>query len=266
MMELAELFQDMDNLVVQQEAAVVNIEMKGEEVVENMDKGTEQIGVAIQSARNARKWKWWCLGIVGKFLYTFLENSANVNSPHYCYYRCRCPHLQVRYPDTSQDYNHSSQAMGTFRLHPINQTLRRWPCGCSRSRFRTYVLKVSCARFGMVRRQTGGSRPGLYPKESQAIPGINTLHIQCWHIHGLQFRYGWVCCMSFELATRSFFCVPISGVYIMFLCQTVRREWSRCKNTTRFCLSIWWLCYLRSWGHKGKKWSYREQYKGREMV
>ncbi|CZR55792.1 related to putative snare protein syn [Phialocephala subalpina] len=62
--ELAQLFEDMDNLVMQQEAAVVNIEQKGEEVVENMDKGTEQIGVAIQSARNARKWKWWCLGIV----------------------------------------------------------------------------------------------------------------------------------------------------------------------------------------------------------
>lgn len=62
--ELAQLFEDMDNLVMQQEAAVVNIEQKGEEVVENMDKGTEQIGVAIKSARNARKWKWWCLGIV----------------------------------------------------------------------------------------------------------------------------------------------------------------------------------------------------------
>ncbi|KAI9052041.1 hypothetical protein LZ554_004295 [Drepanopeziza brunnea f. sp. 'monogermtubi'] len=63
MIELAEMFQDMDNLVVQQEAAVVNIEMKGEEVVENLDKGNEQIGTAIQSARNTRKWKWWCLGI-----------------------------------------------------------------------------------------------------------------------------------------------------------------------------------------------------------
>lgn len=62
--ELAELFQDMDNLVMQQEEAVVNIEQKGEDVVENLDKGTEQIGVAIKSARNARKWKWWCLGIV----------------------------------------------------------------------------------------------------------------------------------------------------------------------------------------------------------
>jgi len=63
MIELAELFQDMEALVVQQEAAVTNIEMKGEEVVENMDKGTQEIGTAIKSARNARKWKWWCLGI-----------------------------------------------------------------------------------------------------------------------------------------------------------------------------------------------------------
>ena len=65
MIELAELFQDMEALVVQQEAAVTNIEMKGEEVVENMDKGTQEIGAAIKSARNARKWKWWCLGICG---------------------------------------------------------------------------------------------------------------------------------------------------------------------------------------------------------
>ena len=67
MIELAELFQDMQALVVQQEVAVTNIEMKGEEVVDNMDKGTQEIGVAIKSARNARKWKWWCLGICGMF-------------------------------------------------------------------------------------------------------------------------------------------------------------------------------------------------------
>jgi syntaxin 1B/2/3 len=65
--ELSQLFRDMDVLVVQQEAAVVNIEMKGEEVVDNMDKGTQEIGTAIKSARNARKWKWWCLGICGTF-------------------------------------------------------------------------------------------------------------------------------------------------------------------------------------------------------
>jgi syntaxin 1B/2/3 len=67
MIELAELFQDMENLVVQQEAAVTNIEMKGEEVVENMDKGTEEIGTAVKTARATRKKKWWCLGISGMF-------------------------------------------------------------------------------------------------------------------------------------------------------------------------------------------------------
>lgn len=69
MIELAELFQDMENLVVQQEAAVTNIEMKGEEVVENMDKGTEQIGVAVKTARATRKKKWWCAGITRKFTF-----------------------------------------------------------------------------------------------------------------------------------------------------------------------------------------------------
>lgn len=63
MIELASLFEDMNNLVVQQEEAIVNVEMKGEEVVENVDMGTEELGVAIQSAKNARKWKWYCLGI-----------------------------------------------------------------------------------------------------------------------------------------------------------------------------------------------------------
>ena len=65
MTELAQLFEDMDVLVMQQEAAVVNIEMKGEEVIENLDKGNEEIGHAIVSAKNTRKWKWWCLGISG---------------------------------------------------------------------------------------------------------------------------------------------------------------------------------------------------------
>ncbi|PMD31584.1 t-SNARE [Hyaloscypha variabilis F] len=63
MIELAGLFDDMNNLVMEQEAAVTNIEMKGEEVVEHMDKGNQEIGTAIVHARNTRKWKWWCLCI-----------------------------------------------------------------------------------------------------------------------------------------------------------------------------------------------------------
>jgi syntaxin 1B/2/3 len=63
MEELAQLFQDMDTLVVQQEAAVTQIEQKAEEVVDNLDKGNEEIGVAVNTARKTRKKKWMCLGI-----------------------------------------------------------------------------------------------------------------------------------------------------------------------------------------------------------
>lgn len=81
MIELAELFNDMDNLVMQQEAAVTNIEMKGEEVVENMDKGNEEIGTAIVHARNTRKWKWWCLCICSMLLSIFLQYALPLPPP-----------------------------------------------------------------------------------------------------------------------------------------------------------------------------------------
>ena len=66
MVELSQLFQDMDTLVVQQEAAVTQIEQKGEEVVENLDKGNEEMGTAVTTARATRKKKWICLGISGE--------------------------------------------------------------------------------------------------------------------------------------------------------------------------------------------------------
>lgn len=66
MMELSQLFQDMDTLVIQQEAAVVQIEQKGEEVVDNLDKGNQEIGVAVNTARKTRKKKWICLAICGQ--------------------------------------------------------------------------------------------------------------------------------------------------------------------------------------------------------
>jgi syntaxin 1B/2/3 len=66
LIELAQLFQDMDTLVVQQEEFVTNIEQKAEETVENFDKGNEEIGTAITTARKTRKKKWICLAIVGK--------------------------------------------------------------------------------------------------------------------------------------------------------------------------------------------------------
>ncbi|CRK26260.1 hypothetical protein BN1708_014441 [Verticillium longisporum] len=88
MVELAQLFQDMDTLVVQQEAAVAQIEQKGEEVAENLDKGNEEIGVAVDTARKTRKKKWWCLGIcvliiliiVGAVVAYVMINNSNKNN------------------------------------------------------------------------------------------------------------------------------------------------------------------------------------------
>lgn len=68
MIELSQLFADMEALVVQQEETVNIIEMKGEEVVENMEKGTQEIGTAIVHAKARNRKKWWCLGIVGMLL------------------------------------------------------------------------------------------------------------------------------------------------------------------------------------------------------
>ncbi|EGX89917.1 syntaxin [Cordyceps militaris CM01] len=93
MVELSQLFQDMDTLVVQQEAAVVQIEQKGEEVVENLDKGNEEMGIAVNTARKTRKKKWICLGIcvaiiliivIVVLIYIFVirgQNNNNNNNP-----------------------------------------------------------------------------------------------------------------------------------------------------------------------------------------
>lgn len=101
MVELSQLFQDMDTLVVQQEAAVMQIEQKGEEVVDNLDKGNEEIGVAVNTARKTRKKKWICLGICSKFaLHVFLRIGIPnpVSSCHYCYHCHYRSSLPLRHP------------------------------------------------------------------------------------------------------------------------------------------------------------------------
>ncbi|PGH07917.1 hypothetical protein AJ79_06125 [Helicocarpus griseus UAMH5409] len=64
LIELAQMFQDLDTLVVQQEAAVEQIDQQAEDVNENMHKGNEEIDGAIEKARARNKKKWICLGIV----------------------------------------------------------------------------------------------------------------------------------------------------------------------------------------------------------
>ncbi|KAI9799906.1 MAG: Plasma membrane t-SNARE, secretory vesicle fusion [Piccolia ochrophora] len=64
MIELAQLFQDMEALVVQQEPAVAQIEQKGEQVTEDVGRANTEISGAIEKARSRNRKKWWCLLIV----------------------------------------------------------------------------------------------------------------------------------------------------------------------------------------------------------
>lgn len=66
MIELAQLFQDMEAAVVQQEAPIEHIDAKAEDTVVHLDKGNEQLNQAVDKARSARRKKWICLGIFGK--------------------------------------------------------------------------------------------------------------------------------------------------------------------------------------------------------
>ena len=67
MVELAQLFQDMEAAVIEQEPAVMDIEQKGEETVTNLGQGNKQLDSAVDKARAARKKKWICLGISSMF-------------------------------------------------------------------------------------------------------------------------------------------------------------------------------------------------------
>ena len=66
MVELAQLFQDMEAAVVEQEPAVANVEGKTEDTVVNLDQGNKHLDGAVVKARSARKKKWICFWIVGK--------------------------------------------------------------------------------------------------------------------------------------------------------------------------------------------------------
>lgn len=62
--ELAVLYQELATMVEQQETVIVDAENKGQDVVNNLESGNQQVAEANKSARNRRKLKWWCFFIV----------------------------------------------------------------------------------------------------------------------------------------------------------------------------------------------------------
>ncbi|KAL8710785.1 MAG: hypothetical protein Q9225_007226 [Loekoesia sp. 1 TL-2023] len=73
MIELAQLFQDVDAAIVEQEAPVQEIEKGTERTHEHVTGGTKHLGGAIEKARAVRRKKWICLGIVGMSLLALVE-------------------------------------------------------------------------------------------------------------------------------------------------------------------------------------------------
>jgi len=63
MMELAQLFQDLDAMVIEQEPMIEQAEKKADDTRVHMESGVVELGGAVTSARAARKKKWYCLGI-----------------------------------------------------------------------------------------------------------------------------------------------------------------------------------------------------------
>ncbi|KAL2010865.1 hypothetical protein VTN00DRAFT_3583 [Thermoascus crustaceus] len=64
MIELGRLYQEVAELVHQQEPAVEQINQGANEVVENVNNANQHLNSAIKSARKARKWKWITLLVV----------------------------------------------------------------------------------------------------------------------------------------------------------------------------------------------------------
>lgn len=64
MVELAQLFQDLDQILQQQEPLVADVERNGDDVRENITKGNEEVITAITTARARNRKKWWCLLVV----------------------------------------------------------------------------------------------------------------------------------------------------------------------------------------------------------
>ena len=63
MVELAQLFQDLEAMVVQQEPAVKVIDQRGEEVNDHVTKANVELTGAVKKGLAARRKKWICLGI-----------------------------------------------------------------------------------------------------------------------------------------------------------------------------------------------------------
>lgn len=89
--ELAELFQNMEQLVIEQEPMVEQIDQRGHEIQTDVAKAHTELETAVESAKSARRKKWWCLLICRKCSTEPCSHTVKVNShnSHHYHHHCR---------------------------------------------------------------------------------------------------------------------------------------------------------------------------------
>ncbi|KAF3915868.1 Syntaxin-2 [Arthrobotrys entomopaga] len=73
MLELTQLFEQMNQLVVEQQEVVDTVESHAAKVEEDTSHAVNELTTAIKSAEGARRKKWWCLLLVCKFTMLFFQ-------------------------------------------------------------------------------------------------------------------------------------------------------------------------------------------------
>lgn len=69
MLELAQLFSDVEAAVISDEDAVEDIESKTELIVEHVTKGNKELDRGINAASSRNRKKWYCLGALGECIF-----------------------------------------------------------------------------------------------------------------------------------------------------------------------------------------------------
>lgn len=144
MTELAQLMQDLDTIIIQQEEPLMKIEQQAEDTVQQLEEANVHLDKANESARATRRKKWICLGICGMSpRYQFPRDEPkrldadilfSLCSPH-CRYHCCDRRRLFRGDEQEQQQQHQHHQHGPRSdrdLHAIFGTARQGPGRCEK--------------------------------------------------------------------------------------------------------------------------------------
>lgn len=125
MIELAQLFQDMEAAVVQQEAPIQHIDDKAENTVTHVQQGNTQLDGAVTKARSARKKKWICLGIGRTYLHMSSKTRNLLTLSKYLSSSSSSPQSSSVWLSRSENDKAHSNACIRSILFPLRLEIRR---------------------------------------------------------------------------------------------------------------------------------------------